>query len=211
MPGLPSFSCRPIPVSLKDIIRVVGWDGLSFFQQLEVVQEGIGYQLLGEESIDNHSGTDENTFEVLVHGKRDEHEGFSSDLDDDDLEDEDTGHDEEEEIVIEEVFKDIKLLLLELTSVEKVEDLQEDKDIEEDTQVLSVGLVPLIHSQAQRTRHAEDLVTFEEYNVQDCDLVDRTEDDASPHLRVDDVLAAGVRHAVQEVIRGRLGRQGEGG
>lgn len=145
MSGLPSLSGRSIPISLKDIIRIIGRDGLSFSQQCEVIQERIRHQLLGKETIYDHSGTNEDTFEVLVHGERDKHEGFSSDLDDDDLQDEDTSHDEDEEIVIEEVFKDVHLLLLEFTSVEEVEHLQEDKDIEEDTQMLSIGLVPLFH------------------------------------------------------------------
>lgn len=82
---------------------------------------------------------------MLVHGERDEHKGFASNLHNDDLEDEDAAHDEDKEIVIKEVFKDIQLLFLELASVEEVEHLQEDKHIEEDTKVLSVSFVPLFH------------------------------------------------------------------
>jgi hypothetical protein len=171
MPRLPALSGRPILISLENAIGIVGRDGLSFPQQFKVIQERLRHHLLGNEAIDNHSSANANAVEVLTHGERNEHEGSSSDLDDDDLKDEDAGYDEDEEIVIEEILEDVEFLLLQLSSVEEVEHLQEDKDIEEDTEMLTTGVVPLLHRQTDRSSHSEDLVPLEQNNHQNEYLV----------------------------------------
>jgi hypothetical protein len=211
MPRLPSFSGRPVLVPLEDAVGVVGRDGLSLPQQFKVIQEGFRHQFLGDESVDDHGGSDDDAVEVLAEGERDEHEGPAADLHDDDLQDEDACDDEDEEVVVEEVLEDVEFLLLELARVEEVEDLQEDEHVEEDAQVLPVGLVPVLDGQPDRTRHSEHLVALEQHQHQHHDLVDRAQHYSAPHLRVYYVLSARVGHAVEQVVGGRLGGEGEGG
>jgi hypothetical protein len=164
MTRLPALSGRPILISLENAIGIVGRDGLCLSQSLKVIQERLRHHRLGNKPIDNHSSANANAVEVLVHTESNEHEGTSSDLDDDDLKDEDAGDDEDEEIVIEEILEDIDFLLLQLSSVEEVKHLQEDKDVEEDTEMLATGVVPLplLHRQTDRTSHSEDLVPLEQ-------------------------------------------------
>ena len=162
MTRLPALSGRPIFISLENAIGIVGRDGLSFPQQFKVIQERLRHHFFGNEAIDNHSGSNANAVEVLTHAERNEHEGASSDLNDDDLKDEDASDDEDEEIVIEEILEDVDFLLLELSGVEEVKHLQEDKHIEEDTEMLTTGIVPLLHCQTDRTSNSEYLVSLEQ-------------------------------------------------
>jgi len=168
---LSAFSGRSILISLENAIGVIGRDGFSLSQQFKIIEEGLWQQLLGKESIDDHGGSYADAVEVLTHAEGDEHEGAASDLHDDDLQHEDTHHDEDEQVVVENVFEDVHLLLLQFSCVEEVEHLQEDEHVEEDTQVLTVCVVPLLDCETDRACHSENLVPLEENYHQDNYLV----------------------------------------
>ena len=131
---------------------------------------------------------------MVGHAERHQHEGLASNLHDDDLEDKDGDHDYYEKVVIEEVLEDIGLLLLQLSRIEEVEHLQVDEDVEEESQMLTGSLVPFLFSQPQRTLNSEVLVSLEENESEDNDLINGVENDRPPHLGVDDVLVSGVGH-----------------
>lgn len=131
---------------------------------------------------------------MVGHAERHQHESLASDLHDDNLEDKDGDHDYYEKVVIEEVLEDVGLLLLQLSRIEEVEHLQVDEDVEEESQVLPGSLVPFIFSQPQRTRNSEVLISLEENESEDNDLINGVENNRPPHLGVDDVLVSGVGH-----------------
>ena len=60
-------------------------------------------------------------------------EGHSSALHDEKLQDKDANHDEDEEIIIEEVGENIEFFPFQFSGVEEVENLQVDEDIEEES------------------------------------------------------------------------------
>ena len=131
---------------------------------------------------------------MVGHTEGHQHKSLASNLHDDDLEDKDGDHDYYEEVVIEEVLEDVGLLLLQLSRIEEVEHLQVDEDVEEESQVLPGSLVPFILSQPQRTRNSEVLISLEEDQSEDNDLINGVENDCPPHLGVDNVFVSGVGH-----------------
>lgn len=69
--------------------------------------------------------------------ERNKHESFPSNLHDDNLQDKDGHHNSNEQVIIEEILKDISLLFLQLSRIEEVKHLQVHKDIEEKSQMLA--------------------------------------------------------------------------
>ncbi len=121
--GGSAFSGWSISVSGENAIGVVGRDRLVFFQELEVIQECIGHYFLCDESVDYHSCSDQNAIDMMGHAERNQHESFTSNLHDDNLEDKDHHDNTNEQIVIEEVLEDIGLFFLQFPGVEEVEHL----------------------------------------------------------------------------------------
>lgn len=188
--GFPTLSGRLVPVSLEYTINV---DLLMFIlillEKFEVVHEGLRYEQFDECSPDHAGGANEDTLDVMVHGERDQLEHLASVLDDEELEDEDANHDHDEEVVIEDVGEDVYFIFFEFAAVEEVEDLQEHEYVEEQGEVLSVLFVPgLKLAYICEIFDPEDLISFEENDGKDKTLVDGVEDDASPHLRSDDMF-----------------------
>jgi hypothetical protein len=103
------------------------------------------------------SRSEQQAKQVLPEAKLDSLEGLSTILDHGQLDDNGGHHDHEEELVVEEVLEDVVLVVLELTSVDLVEDLQQDEDVEEDRVVLAGLVVPLTHT--DRGRNAEQFGT----------------------------------------------------
>ena len=99
-------------ISLENTINVDDLRFMIFSQQLEAVHEGVGDEHFDQSSPYDASGTNHNTLEVFIHGKRDQFECLSSILDNEELADEDADYDSDEEIVIKELSEDIDLLFL---------------------------------------------------------------------------------------------------
>lgn len=130
--GFPTLSGRLVLVSLENAINV---DLLMFilvlFEKFEVVHERLRYEQFDKCSPDNARSSDENTLDVLIHGERNELEHLASVLDDEELEDEDAHHDQDEEVVIEDIGEDVYFISFEFAAVQEVEDLQEYEYVEE--------------------------------------------------------------------------------
>jgi len=62
------------------------------------------------------------------------------------LDDDGGNKNNQEELVVEEVFEDVEFIVLQLTGVDLVEDLQQNEDVEKDGIVLSGLVVPLTHT-----------------------------------------------------------------
>ena len=59
----------------------------------------------------------------MGHAERNQHEGSTSNLYNNNLEDKDGDHDDNEQIVIKEVLEDVSLIFLQLSRIEEIEDL----------------------------------------------------------------------------------------
>ena len=79
---------------------------------------------------------------MLISGERNKLESFASVLNDKELEHKDSSYDKDEEVVEEEVREDIELCLLQFSGVEEVENLKEDKHVEEESQMLTFFCIP---------------------------------------------------------------------
>lgn len=95
--------------------------------------------------------------QVFLEAEFDSLEGLSTVLDHGQLDDDGGNHDHEEELIIEEILEDIVFMVLELTSVDLVEDLQQDEDVEEDGVMLTGLIVPVTNT--DRGRNAEQFGT----------------------------------------------------
>ena len=146
---------------------------------------------------------------MLVSAEGHQLEGHSSVLHDEELKNENSYHDKNEEIVDEEVRKDIYFRFLQFPCIEEVENLKEHKYIEEKCQVHSLLRAPNLELVLREMRNSKELVAFEEHDGQDDAVVDTVEDDSSPHLGSNDVLMSGVRHSCQKFIEGWIGGQGQ--
>lgn len=84
--------------------------------------------------------------QVFSEAQLDSLKGLSTVLDHGQLDDDGGNDDYEEELVVEEVLEDIVFVALELTSIDLVEDLQQDEDVEEDRIVLACLVIPFAHA-----------------------------------------------------------------
>lgn len=102
---------------------------------------------MGEDNLEGEAGQErggsqQQAEQVLLEAQFDALKGLSSVLDHGELDD-DGGHDDDqEELVVEEVLEDVVLVVLQLSGVDLVEDLQQDENVEEQGVVLSSLLVP---------------------------------------------------------------------
>ena len=138
-----------------------------------------------------------------MHLERDKFECFSSILYYEKLADKDTDYDSDKEIIVKELCEDVDFLLLELSAVQEVEDLQKDKHIEEERKMLTVFVAPLSKlyiSYICKVFNIENLVSFEQDNCKNNALVDSVEDNDSPHLCCDNVFFSGIGHSFQELV-----------
>ena len=79
---------------------------------------------------------------MLISAERNKLEGFASILNNEELENKDADDDNDKEIVEEEIREDIEFCLLQFSGVEEVENLEEDKYVEEESQVLTIFFIP---------------------------------------------------------------------
>jgi hypothetical protein len=205
--GVTPFRGRHFGVPLEDAIHINYLLLLVLLQQRNAVHETLWHEQLHQGSPD-HTGTAyEDALQVLTKAERDQLEGLASELHDEDLAEEYRDNDHDEEVVVKEIGEDVDFLLLELAGIEKVENLQKDENIEEDREMFSVLLVPVILGDSDETFHAEDLVSLEEDDGQHEDLVEAVEDDSAPHLGSNDMFFPFVGHSLQQIVGRRLGRQ----
>ena len=71
------------------------------------------------------------------------------------MDDDGADEDDQEEFVVEEVFEDVVFMSLEFSSVDFVEDLEQDEDVEEDRVMLSGLIVPVTNADGRG--NSEDL------------------------------------------------------
>lgn len=105
-----------------------------------------GQDGLLHEGSEQRQGTEQETDDVLFEGEVDSLQGLASELDDTELNDEGEDQDSHEQRVVEEVLEDVDFLVLELSSVDFIEDLKQHEDVEEDGVVLACLIIPVLHS-----------------------------------------------------------------
>ena len=81
---------------------------------------------------------------MLVEGERDCSESLASELDAGDLNGNCNDEDDDEEGIVEEVSEDVEFCFLEFSSIDLVEDLHQDKGVEEDAVMFACLCSPLI-------------------------------------------------------------------
>ena len=117
--------------SLEYTVYVYDLFALVLSQEFEVIHKGIRNKDLDDSIPDNSSSSNNNAINMLFSGERYNLESLASILNDKKLTDEDTNNNDDEEIVIKEVSEYIQLILLQLSTVQEVEDLEIYKYIKE--------------------------------------------------------------------------------
>lgn len=117
---------------------------------------------------------------MLIVGQRYEFQGSTTKLDDEQLANKNTNDYQNKKIIVVNVSADVNFILFELSGIEKVKHLQEDKHIEENTQVNACFRVPIIRLDSQTTFDTEKF-WHEKNNSQDYHLEDSVKNDVSPH------------------------------
>lgn len=82
-------------------------------------------------------------------------QGSTTELNYEQLADEDTNDDQNEKVVVTDVSADVDFILFEFSGIEKVEHLQEHKNVEEQTQMNAGFWAPVIGLNSQATFDAE--------------------------------------------------------
>ena len=147
---------------------------------------------------------------MLVHTKGSHHHNFVANLHNKQFEGKDEDNDEDEDAVVEEVEEGVDLFAFKEAAIEEVKDGKENQHVEEESEMLTVSVVPVGQFDAHAVWHVKDVITVEEHDAQYNDLIDRIENDVTPHLRVDDVLGSGVRLTGQQLLSGWVGGEGKG-
>ena len=132
---------------------------ISFLAGLgEGFEDGGGDGQFEDGSQDDGQGSQTQAEEVLVLGEGHCSEGLSSVLNACELNQNGDEEDDEEEGVVEEVGEDVQLSFLQFPGVDFVEDLHQDKGVEEDAVVFAGLVVPLADSDGRLD--VEELGTF---------------------------------------------------
>ena len=121
-------------------------DGLSKFNSVEGYDEVVGEDDLEQQSREHGAGAKQQAEQVLLEAEFDGLEGFASVLDHGELDDDGADEDDQEKFVVEEVFKYVVFLSLQLSGIDLVEDLQQHEHVEEDRIVFSGLIVPVSHT-----------------------------------------------------------------
>lgn len=121
-------------------------------------------------------------------------QGSTTELNDEQLADEDTYDDQNEKVVVTDVSAYVDFVLFEFSGIEKVEHLQEHKNVEEQTQMNAGFWAPVIGLNSQPTFDSEQF-GHEKDDCQDDHLEYGVKDDVSPHQGGDDVFVSGVWHS----------------
>ena len=90
---------------------------------------------------------------MFVEGKRDGSEGLASEFDAGHLDGNCNDEDDDEEGVVEEVGEDVEFGFLEFSGVDLVEDLHQDKGVEEDAVVFACLCSPLADADGRLDAH----------------------------------------------------------
>lgn len=85
---------------------------------------------------------------MLLHSQWNQFKGSTSKLHNKQLANENTNHDQNEQIIVSDFSENVDIALLELSGVEEVKYLQEDKNIEKDTQMNSCFWAPFFRFQS---------------------------------------------------------------
>lgn len=198
--GAPPVAGRLLQDLVQLAIYVVDLHAVRLRQQRDAVEHSLRNALLNENSIHQRERPDQDTDEVLGGGERHQLHSLAPELHDEDLAEEDADDNHDKEVVVGDVGEHIELVLLELAGVEEVEHLQEHEHVEEDAEVHTVGVVPVLQIHSDRALYSKQRRALEQDDAQDDDLEQRLEHDAPPHLGRDHLLVAGVRHAVEQLI-----------
>ena len=118
---------------------------------------------------------------MLVESQRMGSESSASELDHDDLHDGNEALDSEVQPVIHDALEDIPLTLQEFSGVNGVEDLHEHENVEEDSEVVAVEIIPHEVSQFSVGRNAKDCIAVEDDSSEHYDLENRLSDDVDGH------------------------------
>ena len=121
---------------------------LVFIQNRYTAEAAIRDEFLDHKSIHQRQGSDADADKVLRSCQRDQHEGFTSEFHNKELAEENTNNDEDKQIVVRDVAEHVNLVFSELPCVEEVENLQENESIEENTEVNTRLVVPMLLIQA---------------------------------------------------------------
>ena len=117
--------------SLENAVRVI----MLFFSVLsekgKVVHEAIWNEHFDDDVPNDSCGPNHNTSEMLMSIERDQSEGFSTILDNEQLKEEDSNDDSTEKIIVGNVGEAVELIFFKFTSIEEIENLQKDKNVEE--------------------------------------------------------------------------------
>lgn len=138
-----------------------------------------------------------------------QHEGTTSELDDEKLADKDANDNQNEEVVVGNVAEHIDVILGQLSRVEEIEDLQENERVKENAQMHARLAIPVLLVQPDGALHIKNLRSPEQDDDQNNYLENGTDHDEAPHLRSDDLLCARVGHAEKKLIGRRLSCQCE--
>ena len=105
--GFTSLSHRLLLPTLKNTVHIDNFILLVFPQQRKVVHERFRNEHLDNDIPNDSSSSNNNTLDMNSHAQRNQLEGSSSVLNDEKLENEDTNDNHNEEIVNEDMRKDI--------------------------------------------------------------------------------------------------------
>lgn len=118
----------------------------SNFDTLWANDEIVGKDNLEGKGGEEWGGSEEETEQVLLEAELDGLKGLASVLDHGELDDDGGNNNHQEELVVEEVLEDVVFVVLELTGVDLVEDLEQHENVEENGVVLSSLIVPVTHT-----------------------------------------------------------------
>lgn len=128
------------------------------FNALEADNEIVGEDDFEGKTGEERGGAEKKAEEVLLEAELNSLEGLATILNHGELDDDGSHQNDEEEFVVEEVLEDVVLIVLQLTSIDLVEHLQQHEDVEEDWVMLTGLIVPVAHS--NRWGNAEEFRTY---------------------------------------------------
>lgn len=143
-----------------------------------------------DETNNGTSKTNDDTEEMLSEGNGSASEGLSTEEDERVLNNETEGDDEEEVVVTEDILEGIEDVSTEISAIEFVEELEQDKGLEEDGHVDGTFVVEFVDVHVLHFRNTEDIISIQKDEGEDNNLVNALEDDVTFHVSSNQIFVS---------------------
>lgn len=120
-------------VSLQTAIYIIFFSDYLFSQKLHRVKNSFRNKGLNYESPDYRQGADQNTNQMLLHCQGNQFKSYSSELNNKQLKNKYANNNHNEQVIVSNISADVDLSFFKFSCIKKVENLQKDKNIKENT------------------------------------------------------------------------------